>query len=76
MKRKTAINLITITAFALLFSWEITYAQEEKRGEETEKVEEFSGEEKAKEVSGEEKGAVSDLVNFIKRFLFIKFKYC
>jgi len=34
MKRKTAINLIAITALALLFSWEVAYAQEEKQGEE------------------------------------------
>ncbi len=76
MKRKTAINLIAITALALLFSWEVAYAQEEKQGEE--KVEEFSGEEKAKEVSSEEKGAVSDLVNFIKSIhpgFYIDFAY-
>ncbi len=70
MRRKIMLA-IALAVMVLLFSWEVAYAQEEKQGEVPgeEKAEEFSGEgEKAKEPSAEEKekGAVSDLINFIK----------
>src|SRR3990170_7902555 len=67
--RKRIIVLIALTALAFVFQWEFIYAQEEKPGEETEKVEEFTGEEKPEKEAAkeeEEKGAVSDLVNFLK----------
>src|SRR3990172_7240263 len=67
--RKKIIVLIALTALAFVFQWEFTYAQEEKPGEEIEKVEEFTGEEKPEKEAAkeeEEKGAVSDLVNFLK----------
>jgi hypothetical protein len=82
MRRKT-VMAITLFAMALLFPREVIYAQEEKQGEVPgeEKAEEFSGEgEKAKEPSAEEKekGAVSELVNFLKSIhpgFYIDFAY-